>query len=56
MFSILLENMKNVHMSPKSILDIPVLFNPTEMKKYNLKLVVIARREGLKSWEEPEPE
>ena len=53
--NILLENLKNVHMSPKSILDIPVLFNPSEMKKYNVRLVVTARREGQKSWQEPVP-
>ncbi len=52
--NILLETVKRVHMSPKSILDIPVLFNPTEMKRYNIKLVVTARREGDKSWQEPE--
>ena len=54
-FSILLENLKNVNVSPKSILDIPVLFNPTEMKKEKINLVVSARREGNSSWEEPEP-
>lgn len=53
-FSILLENLKNVYMSPKSILDIPVLYNPSEMNKYDINLVVNARREGRMSWVEPE--
>ncbi len=52
--NILLETVKGVHMSPRSILDIPVLFNPTEMRRYDAKLLVVARREGDRSWLEPE--
>jgi len=40
-------------MNPKSILDILVFFNPTEMKQYSLKLVIAARRDGKTSWIEP---
>ena len=52
-FNILLGSLKNIHMNPKSILDIPVFFNPTEMKQYSLKLAIAARREGQTSWIEP---
>lgn len=52
-FNILLSNLKNIHMNPKSILDIPIFYNPAEMNQYNLKLVITARREGQTSWIDP---
>lgn len=53
-FNILLESLQNLHLSPRSILEIPVMFCPTEMKKYNVNLVVLAKREAQMSWLEPE--
>jgi hypothetical protein len=53
-FNILLESLQNLHLSPRSILEIPVMFCPTQMQKYNVNLVVLAKREAQMSWLEPE--
>lgn len=54
-FNILLNKFENVHVSPKGILDIPIVFSPNELKCYNVNLVVTARREGRMNWIEQEP-
>ncbi|CAF0834043.1 unnamed protein product [Brachionus calyciflorus] len=54
-FNILLSKFENVHVSPKAILDIPIVFSPNELKSYNVFLIVTARREGRMNWVEQNP-
>lgn len=51
-FNILLNSLENVHVSPRAILDIPIVFTPMQMKRYNVNLVVSARREARMNWAE----
>jgi hypothetical protein len=51
-FNILLNNLENVHVSPKAILDIPIVFSPSEMRRFNLNLIITARREARMNWAE----
>lgn len=43
-FNILLNNLENVYVEAKSVLDIPIVYTPTEMKRHNVNLIVSARR------------
>lgn len=50
-FNILLNNLENVRVEAKSVLDIPIVYTPTEMKRHAISLVVEARRgEDEYSW------
>lgn len=51
-FNILIDTLMNLHVSPKSTLDIPIIFTPSELKRYDINLVVTARREARMSWVE----
>ena len=53
-FNIILKTMQNIHVRPKGTLDIPIVFTPKELRKYEVNLVVSARREARMSWIEPE--
>lgn len=55
-FNILLNKFENVHVSPRGILDIPIVFSPNELKSYNVYLIITARREGRMNWAEKNPE
>ena len=51
-FSLLLKNMKTaLRVGPKSTLDIPVSFAPTEMKKYEALCTVVVTKEEGTPWE-----
>lgn len=54
-FNILLNKFENVHVSPRGILDIPIVFSPNELKSYNVYLIITARREGRMNWAEKNP-
>ena len=54
-FNILLDNLQNIHVGPKAVLDIPVVFTPNELKRFEVSLVVTARREARMSWIEQDP-
>lgn len=55
-FNILLNGLENVLVEAKSILDIPIVFTPTEMKRFNVNLIVTATRGEKLSWEENDSE
>ena len=51
-FSLLLKNMKTaLRVGPKSTLDIPVSFAPTEMRKYEALCTVIVTKEDGTPWD-----
>ena len=54
-FNILLDNLQSIHVAPKAVLDIPVVFTPNELKRFEVSLVVTARREARMSWIEQDP-
>jgi hypothetical protein len=49
-FNILIDNLKDILVPARSILDIPITYRPTEMKRYNTNLVVTARQAAGMSW------
>jgi hypothetical protein len=49
-FKIPWDNVKSVHVAPLSLLEIPIIFTPNELKRYNVRLTVTAKREGRMSW------
>ncbi len=52
MFNILLNNFQNLHVTPRGVLDIPISFSPDELRKFDVNLVVTARREARMNWAE----
>lgn len=54
-FNILLDRLQSVHVGPKAVLDIPIVFTPNELRRYEVSLVVTARREARMSWIEQDP-
>ena len=55
-FNILLNNLENICINSKSSLDIPIVFTPSEMKRYNINLVIASRREAGMNWIEKDPQ
>ena len=51
-YNILLDKLQNIHVSPKAMLDIPILFTPNDLKRFDAFMVVTARREARMSWSE----
>ncbi|XP_071134806.1 cilia- and flagella-associated protein 47-like isoform X3 [Mytilus edulis] len=49
-FCLLLKHMASIRVGPKSTLDIPVCFAPTEMTKYEALCTVIVRKEDNGKW------
>jgi hypothetical protein len=51
-YNILLDKLQNIHVPPKEMLDIPILFTPNDLKRFDAFMVVTARREARMSWVE----
>ena len=49
-FNILLDKLQNLHVGPRGVLDIPIVFTPNELRRYDVRLIVSARREARMSW------
>ena len=54
-FNILLDKLQNLHVGPRGVLDIPIVFTPNELRRYDVRLIVSARREARMSWIEQDP-
>lgn len=50
-FCLLLKKKVNIRVGPKSTLDIPVCFAPTEMTLYEALCTVVVRKEGGEKWQ-----
>lgn len=54
-FNILLDKLQSLHVGPRGVLDIPIVFTQNELRRYDVKLIVSARREARMSWVEQDP-
>ena len=50
-FCLLLKKKNAIRVGPKSTLDIPVCFAPTEMKMYEALCTVVVRKEDNEKWQ-----
>jgi hypothetical protein len=50
-----LDKLQNLHVGPRGVLDIPIVFTPNELRRYDVRLIVSARREASMSWIEQDP-
>jgi len=50
-FTLLLKSQRNVALGPRSSLQIPITFAPTEMRTYQARCSVLARREDGLMWD-----